>query len=89
MLNEPTLEKLRALRLTTLAAAWNEQQKNTDMVPPGSPWVAEWVDEGNRTTDTWPPATYPASVEGCVTPNSTATFLALRLPGASLESNSA
>jgi len=31
MLNEPTLEKLRALRLTTLAAAWNEQQKNTDI----------------------------------------------------------
>ena len=31
MLNEPTMEKLRALRLDTLAAAWAEQQKNPDV----------------------------------------------------------
>ena len=30
MLNEPTMEKLRALRLDTLAAAWAEQQKNPE-----------------------------------------------------------
>lgn len=30
MLNEPTMEKLRALRLEAMAAAWTEQQKNTD-----------------------------------------------------------
>jgi DNA replication protein DnaC len=31
MLNEPTLEKLRALRLDAFAAAWVEQHKNTDI----------------------------------------------------------
>ena len=31
MLNEPTLDKLRALRLTALAAAWTEQQKNAEV----------------------------------------------------------
>lgn len=28
MLNEPTVEKLKALKLTVMAAAWEEQQKN-------------------------------------------------------------
>jgi DNA replication protein DnaC len=32
MLKEPTLEKLHALRLRTMAAAWEEQQKNPDVV---------------------------------------------------------
>ncbi len=31
MLSEPTLEKLRALRLESMARAWTEQQKNTDV----------------------------------------------------------
>jgi DNA replication protein DnaC len=31
MLNEPTLEKLKAMRLDTLAAAWLEQQKKPDL----------------------------------------------------------
>lgn len=31
MLNEPTMEKLRALRLDTFAAAWTDQQKNPEM----------------------------------------------------------
>ena len=31
MLTEPTMEKLRALRLETLGAAWAEQQKNPDV----------------------------------------------------------
>lgn len=31
MLNEPSLEKLRALRLDAMAAAWTEQQKSTDV----------------------------------------------------------
>jgi DNA replication protein DnaC len=31
MLNEPTMEKLRALRLDAMAAAWAEQQKAADM----------------------------------------------------------
>ena len=31
MLTEPTMEKLRALRLDTLGAAWSEQQKNPDV----------------------------------------------------------
>jgi DNA replication protein DnaC len=30
MLTEPTMEKLRALKLEALAQAWTEQQKNTD-----------------------------------------------------------
>jgi DNA replication protein DnaC len=30
MLNEPTIEKLKAMKLTTMAAAWEEQQKNLD-----------------------------------------------------------
>jgi DNA replication protein DnaC len=31
VLNEPTMEKLHALKLTAFAAAWDEQQKNPDM----------------------------------------------------------
>ncbi|MFL5300044.1 MAG: IS21-like element helper ATPase IstB [Anaeromyxobacteraceae bacterium] len=31
MLTEPTIEKLRAMRLDVLAAAWSEQQKNPDI----------------------------------------------------------
>lgn len=31
MLNQPTLDKLLALKLTALAAAWTEQQKNPDI----------------------------------------------------------
>jgi len=31
MLNEPTMEKLRSLRLDAMAAGWAEQQKSTDM----------------------------------------------------------
>lgn len=31
MLNEPTLEKLKTLRLDALAAAWTEQQKNPEI----------------------------------------------------------
>ena len=31
MLNEPTIEKLKALKLYALAVAWQEQQKNTEM----------------------------------------------------------
>ena len=31
MLTEPTIEKLRALRMDVLAAAWTEQQKNPEM----------------------------------------------------------
>jgi len=31
MLNEPTMEKLRALRLDAFATAWSEQQKNVEM----------------------------------------------------------
>ena len=31
MLNEPTMDKLRALRLDTLAAAWAEQQKDPEI----------------------------------------------------------
>jgi len=30
MLNEPTLEKLKSLRLDAMAAAWTDQQKNAD-----------------------------------------------------------
>ena len=30
MVDEQTLEKLRGLRLTTMAAAWDEQQRQTD-----------------------------------------------------------
>src|SRR5271156_1061428 len=32
VLKEPTLEKLHALRLRTMAAAWEEQQRNPDVV---------------------------------------------------------
>ena len=32
MLNEPTMEKLRTLRLTAFAAAWAQQQKNPEVV---------------------------------------------------------
>src|SRR3990172_4629625 len=31
MLNEPTMDKLRGLRLDAMAAAWAEQQKRTEM----------------------------------------------------------
>jgi DNA replication protein DnaC len=32
MLNEPTMEKLHAMRLGTMAAAWSEQQRSADVV---------------------------------------------------------
>ena len=31
MLNEPTIDRLRALRMTAMAAAWEEQQRNPDI----------------------------------------------------------
>ena len=31
MLNEPTMEKLKVLRLDAMARVWAEQQKSTDM----------------------------------------------------------
>ena len=32
MLKEPTVEKLQALRLGAMAAAWQEQQRSADVV---------------------------------------------------------
>jgi hypothetical protein len=32
MLREPTIEKLQALRLGAMAAAWEEQQRSADVV---------------------------------------------------------
>ncbi len=54
MLNEPTLDKLRGLRLGTLADTWLEQQGNADVQALGfderlAMWVdAEWLDRQNK-----------------------------------------
>jgi DNA replication protein DnaC len=54
MLNEPTIEKLRALRLDTMAAAWEEQQKSPDVTALsfderfGMLVDAEWLARENR-----------------------------------------
>ena len=61
MLKEPTLEKLHALRLRTMAAAWEEQQKSPDVV--GMSFDerlallvdAEWMArENDRKSSPWP-----------------------------------
>lgn len=54
MLNEPTIEKLKALRLTGLLAAWVEQQKNPEANTLGFDERlgmlidAEWTDRENK-----------------------------------------
>jgi len=54
MLNEPTVDKLRALRLETMARAWLEQQKDTDVARLAFDERfamlvdAEWLDRENR-----------------------------------------
>lgn len=54
MLNEPTMEKLRALRLGAIAEAWHEQQKNPEMASLsfderlGMLVDAEWLDRWNK-----------------------------------------
>jgi hypothetical protein len=54
MLNEPTLEKLRSLRLAALADAWLEQQGNADLQALGFDERlamlvdAEWLDRQNK-----------------------------------------
>ncbi|HME68713.1 MAG TPA: IS21-like element helper ATPase IstB [Myxococcota bacterium] len=54
MLNEPTMEKLRALRLGALAAAWVEQQRNPQASSLGFDERlgllvdAEWLDRQNK-----------------------------------------
>jgi len=54
MLNEPTLEKLKALGLGAMAAAWLEQQKQPDIAQLsfderfGLLLDAEWLDRENR-----------------------------------------
>jgi DNA replication protein DnaC len=54
MLKEPTTEKLRALRLDTMAAAWEEQQKSPDVTALsfderfGMLVDAEWLARENR-----------------------------------------
>lgn len=54
MLNEPTLDKLRALRLEAMAAAWTEQQKHTDTAALGFDERlgllidAEWMHRENK-----------------------------------------
>ena len=54
MLNEPTADKLRALRLDTMARAWMEQQKNADVARLAFDERfallvdAEWLDRENR-----------------------------------------
>ena len=54
MLNEPTLEKLRDLRLNALAAAWCEQRKDPKMMGLdfderfGLLVDAEWIDRQNK-----------------------------------------
>ena len=53
MLNEPTLEKLRELRLNALAEAWCEQRKDPEMTGLafderfGLLVDAEWIDRQN------------------------------------------
>lgn len=54
MLNEPTIEKLRALRLDAMAAAWTEQQKRGDLAKMSFDERlallvdAEWLDRENK-----------------------------------------
>ncbi len=54
MLNEPTLDKLRGLRLGTLADAWLEQQGSADIQALGFDERlallvdAEWLDRQNK-----------------------------------------
>ena len=54
MLNEPTLEKLRDLRLNALAATWCEQRKDPEMTGLdfderfGLLVDAEWIDRQNK-----------------------------------------
>jgi DNA replication protein DnaC len=54
MLNEPTVDKLRALRLETMARAWLDQQKNADVARLAFDERfamlvdAEWLDRENR-----------------------------------------
>ncbi len=54
MLNEPTIEKLRGLRLGALADAWLEQQGNADLQALGFDERlamlvdAEWLDRQNK-----------------------------------------
>ncbi len=54
MLNEPTMEKLRAMRLGTLADMWLEQQKDADVQSLGFDERmallvdAEWLDRENK-----------------------------------------
>src|SRR5437899_3636874 len=54
MLNEPTIEKLKALRLDAMAEAWTQQQSNSEMA--GLPFDerfgllidAEWLARENK-----------------------------------------
>ena len=54
MLNEPTLEKLRAMRLGAFADAWQEQQKNPEIASLvfderlAMLVDAEWLDRWNK-----------------------------------------
>ena len=54
MLNEPTVEKLRGMRLGTLADAWLEQQSDADVQALGFDERlallvdAEWIDRENK-----------------------------------------
>ena len=54
MLNEPTMDKLRSLRLDAMAAAWTEQQKRGDLSKMGFDERfallidAEWLDRENK-----------------------------------------
>lgn len=54
MLTEPTIEKLKALRLEALATAWTEQQKKPDLAKLGFDERlamlvdAEWLDRENK-----------------------------------------
>jgi len=54
MLNEPTMEKLRGMRLGTLADAWLEQQSDADVQALGFDERmallvdAEWIDRENK-----------------------------------------
>jgi DNA replication protein DnaC len=54
MLNEPTIDKLKSLRLDAMAAAWSEQQKRGDLSKMGFDERfallidAEWLDRENK-----------------------------------------
>jgi DNA replication protein DnaC len=54
MLNEPTIDKLKTLRLDAMAAAWTEQQKRGDLAKLGFDERfallidAEWLDRENK-----------------------------------------